>query len=105
MWAAILDMRKRNYCGWPIFDGAAIGAALIDNCFNDTTVVIGPSQLATADIFDGMLDYANIDAASCLPSTLEAVAKRPDILAKLNRLQFISYVGGSELNASHSVLC
>lgn len=63
-------------------------------CFNTATIVVGPPVLATADIFNQMLDYGNIDSASCIPSTLEETARRPDILPKLQKLKLIVYVGG-----------
>ena len=97
LWASVLDGRKRNYCGWPLFNGSGLGVGLMETCYNNTTIVMGPPQPATADIFNDMLEYADIDAASCLPSTLEETAKRPDILAKLNRLKLIGYIGGNNL--------
>ena len=95
LWASVYALRKRNYCGWPLFNGAGLGAGLMEMCFNETTIVVGPPQPATADIFNDMLDYGNIDGASCLPSTLEETAKRPDMLPKLKRLKLIAYVGGN----------
>ncbi|KAH7347005.1 hypothetical protein BKA66DRAFT_614447 [Pyrenochaeta sp. MPI-SDFR-AT-0127] len=95
LWVSDFDARKRNYCGWPVFNGLGLGAGIMETCFNNTTVVIGPPYPATADIFNDMLEYADIDAASGLPSMLEETARRPDILAKLNKLKFFGYVGGS----------
>ncbi|CAO2652023.1 Nn.00g003060.m01.CDS01 [Neocucurbitaria sp. VM-36] len=95
LWSSVLNSRKRNYCGWPIFNGSGLGVGLLENCFNNTTTVLGPPHSATADDFNDILEYADIDAASCLPSMLEDIAKRPDVLAKLDRLKLIGYVGGS----------
>ncbi|KAF1849275.1 acetyl-CoA synthetase-like protein [Cucurbitaria berberidis CBS 394.84] len=95
LWASVLDTRKRNYCGWPLFNGSGLGVGLMEPCFNNTTAVMGPAQPVTADVFNDMLEYADIDAASCLPSTLEETARRPGVLAKLNKLKMIVYVGGS----------
>lgn len=96
LWGSTLDSRNRNYCGWPLFNGAGLGAGIMDTCFNDTTVVMGPAQPVTPDIVSAVLDYADVDAASCLASTLEEIAKRPDILTKLRKLRFITYVGGPD---------
>lgn len=94
LWGSVLNIRRRNYCGWPLFNGSGLGAGIMEACFNNTTVVAGPPYPATADIFSDMLEYGTIDTVSALPSTLEEIAKRPDVLAKLNRLKFIAYVGG-----------
>jgi len=95
LWAGHPRSRGRSYCGWPLYNGSGLGAGLMDPCFNNTTCVLGPSQLVTVDIFHSMLDYGRIDSAHCLPSTLEEIVKRPDILVKLRRLHSISYVGGN----------
>ncbi|KAL6711458.1 hypothetical protein ACN47E_004392 [Coniothyrium glycines] len=95
IWASVLDTRNRDFCGKPMYNGAGLGAGLMDTAFNNTTIVIGPPRPVTAEIFEGMLKHADIDAASCLPSTLEDVARKPHILAKLKRLRFVTCIGGT----------
>ncbi|KAF2126750.1 acetyl-CoA synthetase-like protein [Dothidotthia symphoricarpi CBS 119687] len=96
LWAADINIIKRNYCAWSIFNGAGLAASIMMTCFSGKTIVLGPpEQQTTVDTFNDMLDYANIDSACCLPSVLEDIARRPDILVKLNRLRMLAYVGGS----------
>lgn len=67
-------------------------------------MVFGPPGLTTAETFDQVLENTEIDSASCLPITLEEIATRPDILAKLGRLKYIAYVGGRLKLHFHSKL-
>ncbi|KAF2845610.1 acetyl-CoA synthetase-like protein [Plenodomus tracheiphilus IPT5] len=94
LWASFHVTRDRTYCAWPLYNGSGLGTGIMDTCFNNTTCVMGPSQFVTADVLSNMIDYANIDSAKCLPSMLEEIVKRPDLLAKLARLRGIAYVGG-----------
>ncbi|KAJ8119138.1 hypothetical protein OPT61_g31 [Boeremia exigua] len=95
VWGAFFDTRHRNYLAWPISASSGIGAGITDICFNDAITVLGPSEQGTVETMIEMLQYAGIDSASCVPGTLEELAKRPDDLAKLRGLKFIAYVGGS----------
>lgn len=95
VWGAAFDDRRRNYLAWPITASSGIGAGLTDLCFNNTTTVLGPPEQATAQTLEAMIQYADIDSASCVPATLEDLAKHPKILAKLRALKHISYVGGN----------
>jgi acyl-CoA synthetase (AMP-forming)/AMP-acid ligase II len=88
-----LGTRKRQYLGWPMLEGAGLSAGLLETCFKDTTIVIGP-QSATAETLSDMIEYANIDTANCLSTDLENMTKKPEVLAKLARLKFITYLGG-----------
>jgi hypothetical protein len=92
--SSVLDRRKRHYLGWLMFDGPGLSAGLAEACFKDTTTVISP-QSATSETLADMIEYANMDAASCLSTTdLEKTTRKPDVLAKLARLKFITYLGG-----------
>ncbi|KAF3009919.1 hypothetical protein E8E13_010968 [Curvularia kusanoi] len=95
VWGAAFDDRRRNYLAWPITASSGIGAGLTDLCYNNMTTVLGPPEQATAKTLEAMIQYADIDSASCVPATLEDLAKHPKILAKLRALKHISYVGGS----------
>jgi hypothetical protein len=99
--ASIFDTSKRHYLGWPVFDGAGLGVGLLESCFNNTTVIIGPPFAAEA--LDDIIEYANIDAASCSSTDLGEIARRPAVLAKLAKLIFIRYLGGI-YSSSHVTL-
>lgn len=94
IWGGISDSPNRRFSALPIFHGAGIATGVKSTCFNNTTIVLGPPGLATANVFDQILEHSSIDAANCLPITLEEIATRPDILQKLGRLKYITYVGG-----------
>jgi acyl-CoA synthetase (AMP-forming)/AMP-acid ligase II len=94
IWGGIFETCGRAYISLPIYQGAGIGMAISAACFNQTTVVLGPPGQVTADIFDAMLDCADVNAVSAMPGTLEDVATRPDVLLKLDRLNFAAVVGG-----------
>ncbi|ORY14412.1 hypothetical protein BCR34DRAFT_646399 [Clohesyomyces aquaticus] len=94
LWGSRFHGTGRGYSALPIFHGAGIASGLARAIFLDSVVVLGPPGLATADTFDQVLEYGNIDAANCLPITLEEIATRPDILAKLRKMDHIVFVGG-----------
>jgi acyl-CoA synthetase (AMP-forming)/AMP-acid ligase II len=96
VWGAIFDTRRRNYLAWPISSSSGISAGITDVCFNNITSVFGPPEQATADIIDKMIEFADIDSASCVPATLEELARYPNVLAKLWKLKHIAYAGGNE---------
>jgi hypothetical protein len=85
----------RTLCALPVSEGTAIPSIIRKACFNRTAVVLGPAGPCTADVFNGVLDHGKINSADCLTETLEEVARRPDILAKLRRLQHVTYVQGN----------
>jgi acyl-CoA synthetase (AMP-forming)/AMP-acid ligase II len=90
----VLQPSGRNFNALPIFHGAGIAMGISQACFTDSVVVLGPPGLATADVFLDVMKYAGIDSASCVPVTLEEIATRPDVLEKLRKLRYITYVGG-----------
>jgi acyl-CoA synthetase (AMP-forming)/AMP-acid ligase II len=85
---------KRIYCASPMFQSTGLADGLREICYSNTTVVLSQTQAVTADLVGSMIDRAGIDGAICLPSTLEDVAGTPDVLAKLHRLNHITYVRG-----------
>ncbi|KAF9693021.1 hypothetical protein EKO04_009158 [Ascochyta lentis] len=95
LWGTVLDARRRNYMAWPMSSSSGIGAGVADICFSNTVTVLGPPEQATPDILEDMIKYADVDSASCVPATLEELARSPNVLARLQRLEHISYVGGS----------
>lgn len=56
--------------------------------------LIGPDP-ASLNCINQVLDYASIDAANFLPSTLEALCKSPQSLDRLSKLRFIGFGGGT----------
>lgn len=102
IWGAVLSGAQRNLTAFPAYQGCGVVDALRSILFNKNVIVIGPPGLTTADVFDQVLDYANIDAASCLASTLEEIAKRPDVLSKLRKLRHVCYFGGENYPKSTS---
>jgi acyl-CoA synthetase (AMP-forming)/AMP-acid ligase II len=97
IWNTVMDATRRAFSAYPIFHGAGIASGIMKATFHNSVVVLGPPGLATAEIFDEVLEHGNIDAVDCLPITLEEVATRPDILAKLEKLNYITYTGGKSL--------
>ncbi|KAF2470039.1 acetyl-CoA synthetase-like protein [Lindgomyces ingoldianus] len=104
IWGSIFDATQRTFSALPVFQGAGIASGTALALFTNTVVVLGPPGLATSDTFCQVLDYGNIDAASCLPVTLEEIATRPDILGKLAKLKFITFVGGVLTNETGNVI-
>lgn len=101
LWSGVFDSTRRTFSALPVFHGAGIATGIRRSCYNNTTVVLGPPGLVTADVFDQVLEYGNIDAANCIPITLEEIAMRPDILAKIRGLQHVTYVGGKIPLSTH----
>jgi hypothetical protein len=83
---------------------SGVGAGITDVCFNNIIVVLGPPEQTTVDVMSRMLDHADIDSASCVPATLEELARSPEILPKLRKLTHIAYVGGMEDSKSQPVM-
>jgi acyl-CoA synthetase (AMP-forming)/AMP-acid ligase II len=90
-----LSTSPRVFSAIPVFHGTGIVSGIRKVCFNNAILVLGPGP-CTADIFAQVLDTVHIDSADCTPVTLEEIARRPDILARVaaRRLQHITYVRG-----------
>lgn len=58
------------------------------------TRLIGPDP-ASLECINQVLEYASVDAANFLPSTLEALCKFPHSLGRLSKLRFIGFGGGT----------
>ena len=97
LWNTVMDATRRAFSAYPIFHGAGIASGIMKATFHNSVVVLGPPGVATTEIFDEVLEHGNIDTVDCLPITLEEVATRPDILAKLEKLNYITYTGGKSL--------
>jgi len=98
LWKAVLATpTRRFFAGVSIFEGAGIPFGIRKVVFHNGVLVLSPPGPVTADIFDQYLDYADIDAAGSLPSTLEEISTRPDILVKLRKLGSITYYGRKKM--------
>jgi len=87
---------KRVYCASSIFQSIGLVDGLREICYNNATVIIGhdQTQTFTADAFSEILECAGIDRMICLASTLEDIAEKPGVLAQLDTLEAITYIGG-----------
>lgn len=56
--------------------------------------LIGPDP-GSLECINQVLEYASVDAANFLPSTLEALCKLPQSLERLSKLKFIGFGGGT----------
>ncbi|KAF2740127.1 acetyl-CoA synthetase-like protein [Polyplosphaeria fusca] len=95
IWGTFTDNTRRSFCAVPVFHGAGIASGIKKAVFNRAVTVIGPPGLPTADMFAQVIEYGDIDSASCVPISLEEMSLRTDVLEKLRRLKYITYVGGS----------
>ena len=94
IWGGVFDTSQRSFSGLPVFHGTGVATAIRRICYNLTTVVLPPPGLVTADVFDQVLNDADIDSANLIPLTLEEIATRADMLKKLGRLKHVTCVGG-----------
>jgi acyl-CoA synthetase (AMP-forming)/AMP-acid ligase II len=90
-----LSSSPRVLSAIPVFHGTGIISGIRKVCFNNAILVLSPGT-CTADVFAQVLDTVHIDSADSTPVTLEEIARRPDILARVaaRRLQHITYVRG-----------
>ncbi|KAF2710147.1 acetyl-CoA synthetase-like protein [Pleomassaria siparia CBS 279.74] len=94
LWNSVMDATRRAFSGYPIFHGSGIAVSITKATSHNSVVVLGPPGIVDAHVFDEILEHGDIHAADCLPIALEEVATRPEILAKLGRLNYITYAGG-----------
>ncbi|OCL15374.1 acetyl-CoA synthetase-like protein [Glonium stellatum] len=94
VYTQVFARAQRIFSGLPIFHGAGLIWGICHVVFTKKTVVFGPLSLVNPEIFDQVLQYANIDGASCIPSTLEQISKVPEVVDKLSKLRHIAYAGG-----------
>jgi hypothetical protein len=85
----------RVFSAIPVFHGIGFVSGIRKACFNNAILVLGPGT-CTADVFAQVLDTVHIDSADCTPVTLEEIARRPDIIARVaaRKLQHITFVPG-----------
>ncbi|KAF2015128.1 acetyl-CoA synthetase-like protein [Aaosphaeria arxii CBS 175.79] len=94
IYGGVSDQGSRTFSALPMSHGAGLLGGMVLSLFNKTTVVLGPPGPVTADTVSDIIEYGHIDSMKCVPVTLEDVAQRPDVLAKLKDLYHIIYVGG-----------
>lgn len=95
IYTRVFGRAQRIFNALPIFHGAGLAWGICHVVFAGKTVVYGPPDLISPEIFDQVLRHADIDGASCIPSTLEQISKVPEVVDKLSKLRHIAYVGGS----------
>ncbi|CAI6332749.1 unnamed protein product [Periconia digitata] len=94
LWGGILTQNSRRaFSALPVSQGSGLVSAITRVCYGNTTIVIGPPGLPSADTIAEMIDNADIDSVFCVPATLEEAATRPDILPKLGQLKYVAYTG------------
>lgn len=99
----IFSSARRIFVATPIFHVSGLHFGINFPVFLGSTIVLGPAGLVTPDEFSQMLEYANIDGAICTPSTVDQVSQVPELVAKLEKLKYVAYLGGSFiLTFSHS---
>lgn len=103
IWNGMFGSVKRSFHALAMFHGSGIKSGIARALFTGTTVVLGPPGHCSADTFAQVLEHGNIDAAVCLPTTLEDIATRPDILAKCSELKHIVYTTGNIHAATRAV--
>jgi acyl-coenzyme A synthetase/AMP-(fatty) acid ligase len=104
MWKSLFGNVKRCFHALAMFHGSGISSGIARALFTGTTVVLGPPGHCSADTFAQVLEHGDIDAAICLPTTLEEIATRPDILANCGELKHIAYTTGSLSKAAGDII-
>ncbi|OTA69204.1 acetyl-CoA synthetase-like protein, partial [Hypoxylon sp. EC38] len=84
---------QRVYVTFPLFHCAGITMLLSASIYAGFTVVIGPFP-PSADVANGVHAHGNVQQSCCVPTTLIELAKNPQFLENLGRLNQITYGGG-----------
>mgnify|MGYP005988557285 CR=1 FL=1 len=83
----------RVYNAFPLFHCAGITMLLPGPIYNEFTAVLGPFP-PSADVADGVHVHGNVQHSCIAPMTIIDLAKDPQHLENLSRLQQITYGGG-----------
>ncbi|CAN8104059.1 unnamed protein product [Discula destructiva] len=84
---------RRVYLGLPLFHCAGANTLLPSAIFNDFTVVLGPFP-PSAEVVDAMHKYGNIQESIQVPTVLVDLAKDPEAVDRLGKLELLTYAGG-----------
>jgi acyl-CoA synthetase (AMP-forming)/AMP-acid ligase II len=104
IWNSVFGGVRRSFHALAMFHGSGICLGIARALFTGTTVVLGPPGHCSADTFAQILKYGCIDAAICLPTTLEEIATRPDILTDCSGLKHIAYTTGPLSKAAGDII-
>lgn len=94
-WSAHVWRGKRIFTSFPWFHASGLPFLLHIAIYNDFVGVILPSvQKITGAIADSVHLHGNVEASYLAPSILVELSRNKVFLENLQRLKFISYVGG-----------
>lgn len=84
---------RRVYSTFPLFHCAGISMLLPCIIFSDHTLVMGPFP-PSVEFINGVILHGNISDLLIIPTQLVDLAREPEYLKNLNRLERVSYGGG-----------
>ncbi|KAI1142682.1 hypothetical protein F5Y05DRAFT_126811 [Hypoxylon sp. FL0543] len=84
---------KRVYVTFPLFHCAGIASLLPAAIYSGFTVVLGPFP-PSAEVANSVHVHGNVHHSSFVPTTLIELAKDPEYLENLSRLDQVTYGGG-----------
>lgn len=85
---------QRIYLGFPLFHCAGISLLLPGCIFAECTIVLGPFP-PSVETVNAIIQHGNVQDGCMAPSLLVDIARSPEYLENLGRLERISYGGGS----------
>jgi hypothetical protein len=85
---------KRVLVAFPPFHIAGLSYSLPSMCWLDSTVVVPPSGVVTADMVHAIHQYGDVEHSMLVPSLVKDLASKPESLAALGRLSGITFAGG-----------
>lgn len=92
-WRIISEM-KRFYIGFPIAHAGGVQVMINVSAYNDATLVLVESGNLSGDLFEGLIDHADIGGTLIMPRPLIEIAKSPTGVKKLSKLRGIIFSGG-----------
>ena len=84
----------RVLVSFPPFHIAGLSYSLPAMCWLDSTAVLPPSGVVTADMIHAMHQYGEVQHSMLAPSLVKDLASRPESLEALSRLSGITFAGG-----------
>lgn len=86
--------RRRMFCPFPLFHGAALGTVLASNIYAEMTVVLPPNVPLTTDMCDAVHTHGSLNGTCLPPSVLVDIVHNQEYMERLQNLDFVSYGGG-----------
>ncbi|KAK7745196.1 putative NRPS-like protein biosynthetic cluster [Diatrype stigma] len=84
---------KRLYISFPLFHAAGIGMALGGSIYGRFTMVLA-SFPPSAEVVNAVHVHGNVQQSCLAPTTMVELARNPEYLDNLSRLELITYGGG-----------